>query len=160
MSTRPLVLLQSIISIRRKNVRVVYKMDIPAFQKTVVVVAAVLLLLSLAVVGVALYRHRSHETFPPVIGSCPDYWDDVTPRDGSPGTVCKNLGINPPASHEGSSGSLSCPGKGGVQAFKSSLWRGKSGLCRKATWARQCGVIWDGVTNSNEKCDDGMYGAA
>lgn len=133
-------------------------MDVPAFQKTVVVIAVALLVLSLIVVGIALYRHRSQETFPPVTGTCPDYWDDVTPPSGSPGTVCKNLGINPP-SHEGTEGSMSCPGKGGVQAFKSSLWRGKSGLCRKAAWARQCGVVWDGVTNSNDKCPDESYAA-
>ena len=134
--------------------RVLYNMVVTTFQKTVIMVATVLLILSLLVIGIALYRHRQHEVFPPVIANCPDYWDDVTPDNNSSGTVCKNMGINPSPSRSRNSGSLSCPGKGGVQTFHSSMWRGKSGICRKAEWAEQCGVYWDGVTNTNEDCDN------
>jgi hypothetical protein len=132
-----------------------YIMAIPTFQKVVMIVSLVLLVICLIIIGVSLYRHRFKEKFPPVIGSCPDYWDDVTEpskHGEKQGVSCMNTGLNPPPGLAKNSGSIRCPGKGGIQAFTSGVWRGKSGLCHKAAWARECGVVWDGVTNSNVDC--------
>lgn len=123
-------------------------MAIPTFQKVVMVVALILLVICLILIGIALYRHRFKEKYPPVVGTCPDYWEDVSkPKDR--GVTCKNtLGLG---SNQGASG---CPGKGGTQEFSSiGYWHGKSGICNKAKWAKSCGLTWDGVTNSTASCD-------
>ena len=128
-------------------------MAIPTFQKIVMVVALILLVICLIFVGIALYYHNYDDKYPPVLGSCPDYWDDVTVAQSNGetlGTSCKNNGINPPDGLEGPG----CPGMGGIQSFTASSWQGDNGICNKAKWAKGCGVIWDGITNSNVDCDN------
>ena len=132
-----------------------YIMIVPTFQKVVMVVSFVILVFCLIMIGVSLYNNRFKEKYPPVVGSCPDYWDDVTSpstNGNKRGVSCMNMGLNPSDDLAKNAGSISCPGKGGVQEFTSSVWRGKSGTCHKATWARKCGVVWDGVTNSSQEC--------
>ena len=124
-------------------------MNIPTFQKTVLSVFIVILIICLIIIGYLLYYHRLSEKYPPVVGSCPDYWEDVTADESKNGVSCKYLGINPNA--EVYSDWKSSIGKN--TAFTSSYWRGELGICHKAAWARKNNIVWDGVTNTNTKCN-------
>ena len=56
------------------------------FQKTVLIVATVILVLSLIFIGIMIYNSgKSDEIYPPVSATCPDYWLDVS------GVGCKNV---------------------------------------------------------------------
>ena len=105
------------------------------FQEITVIVALVLLVICLIVIGIALYNNTYNSEYPPVAGDCPDYWKDV----GTSGSLCentKNLGTCDDAS----------------KTFTGSEWQGSSGLCKKKTWAENCDLTWDGVTNNNNAC--------
>ena len=39
-----------------------------------------------------------------------------------------------------------------VQDFTTSNYAGTAGVCQKQTWAKTCGVSWDGVTNIDSAC--------
>ena len=125
------------------------------FQKVVMIVCLIFLVICLILIGISLYRNRFKEKFPPVVGTCPDYWDDVTNSDEhgkKKGIVCMNTGLNPPPDLANNMGSQMCPGNGKTMSFTSGRWHGKNGICHKASWARECGIVWDGVTNSNVDC--------
>ena len=121
-------------------------MEIPTFQRVVMIVALILLIVCLIFIGIALYHHRFKEKYPPVVGRCPDYWADISDSK-TKDIKCQNvLGLG---NHTGPN----CPGKGGHQTFSNiSHWKGKDAICHKAGWARQCNVTWDGVTNSTASC--------
>ena len=121
-------------------------MEIPTFQRVVMIVALIILILCLIFIGIALYRHRFKENYPPVVGKCPDYWVDISDPKGKDVKCMNALGLG---NHTGQR----CPDKGGYTTFSNnSHWQGKDGICRKAGWARQCNVTWDGVTNSTASC--------
>ena len=44
------------------------------FQKIVIVIAIILLILALAFIGTAISNEKNTHDFPPVIAECPDYW--------------------------------------------------------------------------------------
>jgi len=57
------------------------------FQKTVVIVAILILSVILIIIGVSLSKSGAGETqWPPIIGDCPDYWVDI---EGN-GSACMN----------------------------------------------------------------------
>ena len=56
------------------------------FQKIVLVIATVLLIIILIVIGVTLSNAYSDAQWPPVVGECPDYWVDT----GEKGNACLN----------------------------------------------------------------------
>jgi len=105
------------------------------FQKIVLFVAIVLLIIALVVIGIAL-SYSTNQTWPPMTPSCPDYWA----IDGSGNNaVCinvKNLGTCPPQSGQ----------QHLTMNFNGSAFTGTNGLCAKYTWANNCGVTWDGIT--------------
>jgi hypothetical protein len=109
------------------------------FQKNVIVVAFVLLCLFLIVVGILLYKAKSHVKFPPEAAQCPDYWT-VTGEAGT-GYKCKagtqNLGF--PTAHFS---------QGSIQDFSAFLTTKdkKSDLCKEL---RKYNIVMDGVTNAN-----------
>ena len=107
------------------------------FQKTVVVIALVMLVLVLVVIGYALYTSKTNDGFPPVLGDCPDYW--IANNDGT-NNLClnvKNLGRNECAK---------------TMNFNVFPWLGNDGLCNKSKWARSCDLTWDGITNNTDTC--------
>ena len=108
------------------------------FQNTVMAIAVVLLIITLIIVGIGLYKATHGADFPPVIAKCPDYWMDFSRGDGSICTNVKGLG------------SESCDI---VMDFSSPAYEGDGGLCAKVKWARDCDLTWDGVTN-NSKADE------
>jgi len=109
------------------------------FQKTVLFVATVILLVVLVVVGFALYRSKTSGDFPPVLGDCPDYW--IAKTDGS-NNLCLNVK---------NLGRTECPKS---MNFNQSPWLGDSGLCNKSKWAKACDLTWDGITNDNTICSN------
>ena len=114
------------------------------FQKIVLLIAIVILIVFLAFVGYMLYQNKYTSDYPPTVSDCPDYWLDRSKSD-SDGTnissYCynvKNLG-NP-----------NCEKK---MDFSTSFWTSSDGLCKKQKWANECKLTWDGVTNNNNACN-------
>ncbi len=107
------------------------------FQRTIMTVSIVLLVLSLILIGIALYRQKYADVaFPPVVAECPDYWENISTEDQIKCENVQNLGT--------------CPG---IYNFSAHEFTGNTGLCGKQKWAKACGVVWDGVTNNTEACD-------
>jgi len=107
-----------------------------AFQKIVVIIAILSLIGALIFIGYAMYNKQHNVQFPPVSSQCPDYWKA---KDNKCYNV-KDLG--------------SCAnGKGKSENFNTDFFKGHRGICRKANWAKRCGVSWDGITNTNLKCN-------
>lgn len=98
------------------------------FQKIVLFIALVILILMLAFVGVMLYRSKETAVWPPQVSECPDYW--------------KVIGVNKCQNDKGLG---NCTG---VHDFSSAEWQGKRGLGKKKTWAKECNITWDGITNN------------
>lgn len=105
------------------------------FQKIILFSASVLLLITLLFIGAAL-SYPPRQEWPPITTSCPDYWT-LAANDGK--AVCvnrKNLGT--------------CPPQNGnphlTMDFSTPAFGGANGPCAKYTWAKRCGVSWDGIT--------------
>ena len=104
------------------------------FQKIVLVIASLLLIISLTFIGYTLYYHKFNKKFPPVIAECPDFWK------ASKKGICENprgLGNN------------NCRG---AMNFNQNRFQGHDGNCNKAKWANHCGVSWSGITNDPNIC--------
>lgn len=110
------------------------------FQKVVLIVAVVILILSLLVISSMLIYGKTAD-WPPSVSSCPDWWVE----DGS--GVCvnvKDLGI--------------CPKEDGmdhqVMNFQLPAFTGSEGSCNKYNWSTKCKVTWDGVNYGvDNPCD-------
>jgi hypothetical protein len=110
-----------------------------SFFTIVVSVAIAVLLITLAIVALALYTGKSKVSYPPVVGKCPDYWVDQSTSNN--GSVCKDVkGI-------GNAGCLK------TMNFSTMDYQGTAGLCKKKKWAKDCGVSWDGISNNDKVCD-------
>ena len=107
------------------------------FQKTVLTISIVLLIVALIVFGSMLYTDKSE--YPPVAAQCPDYWIDMSGGMGTGGYCIntKNLGKG------------TCKNR---MNFNGGLWSGEDGLCNKNKWANACDLTWDGVTNNPNAC--------
>jgi hypothetical protein len=104
------------------------------FQKTVTMVAIIILILTLGFIGLALYRQKYNPQYPPVIPNCPDYWD-------ASGNECVNFK---------KLGNSQCFNN---MDFTTAQWSGDLGLCGKYKWAKGCNLSWDGISNRPELCD-------
>jgi len=106
------------------------------FQKTVLIIAVIILVVVLIFIGVSLKYMAHNLKWPPMIPECPDYW--VMNGSGN-STTCintKNLGICPPQS-----------GKPHLTMnFNDAPFVGSNGLCNKYNWATKCDISWDGIT--------------
>ena len=108
-------------------------MDIGSFQKNVLIVALVILIVTLLIIGITI-KQTKNEQWPPIIGDCPDYWIDLSGNGGQCVNV-KDLGTCKSTSQ----GHF-------TQDFTSPAFTGSNGLCSKYNWATNCGVSWDGIT--------------
>ena len=104
------------------------------FQKSVLTIAIILLVLALIAFAVVLYNSKYNQEFPPVTADCPDYWVDMN------GTCYNQKGL----------GNASC---GKRMNFSKGVWAGDNGLCLKQKWAKACDLTWDGVTNHADACN-------
>ena len=110
------------------------------FYKTVCIVALVVLVVSLALIGSAMASSSKNMEFPPNISKCPDNYEIDYDEYGE---LCRNTSNNISGCNEESfaDSSYNMPGIGPT-----------SGACAKKTWAKGCGVDWDGLTNNPQIC--------
>jgi hypothetical protein len=105
------------------------------FQKFILFTAIIILIIALIFIGMAL-ASASNTNWPPMTPECPDYWT----MDGSGNNArcvnLKDLGTCKP--HSGN--------KHLTMNFNTSAFTGSNGMCAKYTWAKKCGVSWDGIT--------------
>jgi hypothetical protein len=105
------------------------------FQKTVLIIAIIVLIITLVVMGLVL-SSGSGETWPPSVPVCPDWWIADGSGNNSTCINVKDLGV--------------CPAQSGKKHqnmnFNSSIFTGDNGTCAKYTWANKCKVTWDGIT--------------
>jgi hypothetical protein len=95
------------------------------FQTIILTIAVIGLIVMLVIIGVSLAKSTSTGiVWPPIIGSCPDYWVDLK-GDGAACQNVKNLGT--------------CPNQ------KTMDFTGYS-TCNKYQWSNACHVTWDGIT--------------
>jgi len=108
------------------------------FQKSVLLIATILLIIFLILVGIVLVNSKNSKTWPPLIGECPDYWIDTSGN----GAKCENVY------------SLGKSGTPSPMDFSVAPYIGTRGLCKKYEWAMTNNISWDGITYSvNNPCD-------
>jgi len=135
------------------------------FQITVLVVAAIILILIFSTVGILTKYSTSDKAYPPIENTCPDYWGvDANGNCIIPPTYTSlNVG------HIYSATSpypinltndrlvtekIYTPGYDSANAninFNDALWGsiGKTPLCAKKDWSTKNEIAWDGVSNYN-----------
>lgn len=111
------------------------------FQRTTIIVALVLLILSLMFIAYVLHTVKNNSKWPPLTGDCPDYWVDLSGN----GAQCVNVM---------DLGTCNTPGKHSTMNFAQAPYVGVGGMCAKYTWATKCGITWDGITSGvSNPCD-------
>lgn len=110
------------------------------FQKIILIIAAILLIIALIIFGVSIYNQKYSSVFPPVVAECPDYWESI-PGDKNNTSNCLNIK---------NLGSSNCSK---TMNFNVPEFSGSNGLCNKKKWAQNCNLTWDGVTNSSKQCN-------
>jgi hypothetical protein len=113
------------------------------FYKNVFISAVLSAILLIAIIGGVMYFLKNKEVYPPVINSCPDFYN----LDSSNNCIRSTAWGSPP------SGSTGCS----ILNFsdQSYLLPGSnegSGICNKKNKAEYCGVTWDGITNNFSIC--------
>jgi hypothetical protein len=106
------------------------------FQKIVLVVAIIVFIVALVFIGMGLKKVNTEKSWPPIVSSCPDYWEDT-------GKGCYNkMGL----------GKCNIPTytDKNLMDFNVTPYNTGDSACAKATWAKECGVAWDGISQS--KC--------
>jgi hypothetical protein len=111
------------------------------FQKFILFAAIIILIIALVFIGIAL-SYSKDTAWPPITPDCPDYWT----MDASSSCVnIKDLGNCPAQSTN----------KHLTMDFNAPAFTGSNQLCSKYTWAKKCGVSWDGITYGvNNPCQD------
>ena len=105
-----------------------------SFETFVVSIAIITLIALLTWIGYTMYNHEHSAQFPPVSSVCPDYWKSEKIGNKQKCVNVKGLG--------------KCPGP---LDLSNTRFIGSHGFCNKETWARQCGVTWNGITNAGSK---------
>ena len=105
------------------------------FQKIVLIIAIILLILALAFIGTAISNEKNIHDFPPIIAECPDYWmhdvvenkciNDRELGKEIDGVKLKEFTINDP---------------------------NLASMCKKKRGMVEYNLSWDGITN-NPKLD-------
>jgi hypothetical protein len=128
-----------------------------SFQITVLIIAAVLLILIFTTIGILTKYGTVQEIYPPVANNCPDYWA-VREEGGCRLPTNKNIGKitsgNVLTTESTAESGIYTPGyssNGAYIDFSDSNWGslGKSALCAKKDWANTNTIAWDGISNYN-----------
>lgn len=106
------------------------------FQKIVLFIAVIILIIALIAIGIALYYASASQQWPPLVPECPDYWNADGSGNNATCTNIKDLGTCPPKSGDTHL----------IMNFNTPAFSGENSLCAKYTWAQKCGVSWDGIT--------------
>jgi hypothetical protein len=114
------------------------------YQKIVIAVASITLIVLLIVIGYSIHSTTSTTAWPPIVNNCPDYWKDYSGN----GEQCVN------AHHLGTC-NIPTPDDRNAKNFNTAPFMGDMGTCEKYNWANACGVTWDGITYGvANPCDD------
>tara|TARA_R110001592_G_scaffold86313_1_gene254703 strand:+ start:1048 stop:1401 length:354 start_codon:yes stop_codon:yes gene_type:complete len=108
-----------------------------SFNSIVMIVAIGMLIVSLAIIGIALKNQKNNVTFPPVISDCPDYYTSVKNPEGTDYLCNKDTNLS-------TNDDTEC----NTIDNSHTKFKGLGGLCAKKKWADNCGITWDGVTNN------------
>lgn len=103
------------------------------FQKLVLTIAVIVLVVSLVITGLLISRSKSSYTYPPSVSECPDYFRLVSPN------VCKNVHKLGKCSENGK------PRE--IWNFSGSNFLGETGKQNKCKLANFCEISWDGIDN-------------
>jgi hypothetical protein len=107
-----------------------------SFQKIVLIIAIIVLIIILVLIGVTLSKASYAESWPPVVGECPDYWVDLSGN----GEACFN-------SHSLGVCNIPTTDNKATMNFNQAPYTGDNGTCSKYTWATNCKLTWDGITS-------------
>tara|TARA_B100000902_G_scaffold399160_1_gene468715 strand:- start:3533 stop:3916 length:384 start_codon:yes stop_codon:yes gene_type:complete len=125
-----------------------------SFQKTILGISCIVLILSLAIIGYTLSKALHKDVFPPIIPDCPDYWDVSGIKvEGNSGPSCINRGIN--EVHNTTENGCTNVIEG--EMFTKDGNTDDAILCERYKWAKKCNVVWDGVTNNSKPCKFDYY---
>jgi len=128
------------------------------YYTIVVIIALIILIGSLSVIGVMLTSGSNKKAFPEFQDTCPDYWT-LAATDNTHICYPPKSGVNTPndAAYAGDKPTISHAGvttvKNGAKwsveklDLKPSNW---TSICDKSSWANANGLVWDGVSNTNE----------
>ena len=133
------------------------------FHLIVLTVAVIILILVLTFIGLSMSANNSSATYPPIMNSCPDYWELSTD-----GTKCiipsSKSSLNIGSIYDKNTMKLTpnitditkTPGFSSSKDannniinsidFTNSGWKG---TCDKSRWANSNQIMWDGVSNYN-----------
>lgn len=100
------------------------------FQGMVLMIGIGLLIVSIILIIVFLYFSKNEVEWPPLVGSCPDYWVDLSGN----GAKCVNI-------HDLGTCTNSDTSVKHLNMDFSSM-----DDCSKFNWAQGCNVSWDGLT--------------
>jgi hypothetical protein len=93
-----------------------------SFQKTLILIAVIVLLLALSFISLMLYNTKK-DNWPPIVPQCPDWWKAETDPSGK--LICKNV------QNLGTCSENYIPTGDKCESYK---------------WANGCGISWDGIT--------------
>lgn len=117
------------------------------FNKIVLTVATVVLIIMLVLLGIFLSKSMFEDGYPPIITDCPDYWD-ISNNNGTKSCV-DILKIN------SGKGTNYC-NRIFTDLFDKQYSKDES-ICKKKEWAKDCKVSWDGITNNNKACENSIF---
>ena len=100
------------------------------FQKSVLIIALVVLIALLISVGILLNKHSKNTSWPPIQNTCPDYWTEGANGVCTADTGGLNTGID-------------------SDDFVNSTADAGDTRCEKRRWAIDKGIMWSGVSNYN-----------
>jgi len=106
-----------------------------SYQKIVLGIFGILLVVILVAYGIMLYNASYTDTYPPVQADCPDWW---LSKNENNKMICEN---DQQLGKCGNSIELDNP-----------EWQGADHICKKKKWAEGCDITWDGITNSTKTC--------
>jgi len=106
------------------------------FQKIVLYSAIIILIIALVIIGISLSQAKSTQVWPPIVPNCPDYWTAEGSENNATCINLKNLGT---CKATGQNKHL-------TMNFNTAPFAGENASCAKYTWAKKCGVSWDGIT--------------
>jgi len=114
------------------------------FNRTVLLVACVLLIIGLVIIGLFSVKSIQDSAYPPIISDCPDYWN--VSYDSNKNKICQHNSINSPQTSN--TGCVDYP----VSLFSANGTSVNDIICEKNKWAKKCNIHWDGITNNSKAC--------
>jgi hypothetical protein len=110
------------------------------FQKIILTIAVVILIVTLVFMGIVLRKAKGDEAWPPIVPACPDWW--ILDGSGNNST-CVNV------KDLGTCSTQTTNQKHQTMNFNEGAFAGSNGVssdCSKYNWAKKCQVSWDGIT--------------